>query len=280
MTENSNPLMPYSRQPEIYVPLPSKGYYTDSNHYELSVNDELAIYSMTTADELILKTPDALLNGEAIAKIIKSCAPGVSDVYNTPVNDIETILIAVRLASYGDQMDFMASCPKCKHQNEFGVDLKYVLRHMDYLNHTYEITLSNKMKVKVKPHTYASSVKQVMQTYTESQLFKMITNEDLTEESKLSEYHKSFVKLADLTVHLASDSVIQIVSPDGNIINATSDQVFEWMNNLPRADAEKILEKVNEINEIGPKKNMEIECSKCEHKWETKINFDPSYFFG
>ena len=73
MSDNTSILKKYQRQPKLYIDLPSQGkYYSEGS---LTKHEEIEVYSMTASDEIIIKTPDALLNGEATARIIANCVP-------------------------------------------------------------------------------------------------------------------------------------------------------------------------------------------------------------
>lgn len=276
-----NPLMQFTRKPVIYISLPSNGHFTSPNDFELSVNNELGISSMTTSDELLLKTPDALLNGEAIEKIIQSCAPGVKNVRNLPSPDIDAILVGIRMASYGDNMEFKASCPKCDAPKEFAISLTDALARIEQLEKEYIVELSNKIKVSLKPHTYESRIKQGLMTYNEAQIIKVILNEDLADPETGKQYQESFNRLAKLIVELTSDCIDTLWDPEGNYLDVTSEQILEWLKNIPRGDADLLQQKVNEMNEIGVYRKVNIKCNneECGHEWETEVDFDASHFF-
>lgn len=72
-----NPLKKYFRQPKVYVTLPSKGEYWPDGTIEIPESGEFPIYAMTAKDELAMKTPDALLNGQATVDVIQSCVPNI-----------------------------------------------------------------------------------------------------------------------------------------------------------------------------------------------------------
>ena len=76
-----NPLIGMMRQPKIYIKLPSNGNYWSDGSLQLSPNGEYPVYSMTAKDELILKTPDALLNGQAVVDVIQSCLPNIINAW-------------------------------------------------------------------------------------------------------------------------------------------------------------------------------------------------------
>jgi len=73
-----NPLASFYRQPKIYVRLPSKGEFYTPGSLDVSENGEYPVYAMTAKDELLFKTPDALLNGTSTVELIKSCIPALS----------------------------------------------------------------------------------------------------------------------------------------------------------------------------------------------------------
>ena len=71
--QQANPLSKYFRQPKLYIQIPSRGKYYQQGSIEYPENGELEVYSMTAKDELVFKTPDALLNGQATVDVIQSC---------------------------------------------------------------------------------------------------------------------------------------------------------------------------------------------------------------
>ena len=67
--DQTNPLSKYFRQPKIYLRLPSKGKFYSPGSLVMTESGELPVYAMTAKDELLIKTPDALLNGEATVEV-------------------------------------------------------------------------------------------------------------------------------------------------------------------------------------------------------------------
>ena len=59
--DNNNPLRKYFRQPKIYLRLPSKGKFYPASIIDMPESGELPVFAMTAKDELMIKTPDALL---------------------------------------------------------------------------------------------------------------------------------------------------------------------------------------------------------------------------
>ena len=104
--EQQNPLAKFFRQPAIFIKLPSRGKWWDEGALENTENGELPVYSMTTKDEVLLKTPDALLNGQGVVDVIQSCIPNIKNAWKMPSVDVDTVLIAIRIATFGNKMSF------------------------------------------------------------------------------------------------------------------------------------------------------------------------------
>ena len=80
MTENTNPLNKYFRQPSIYVTLPSGASYPPTV-LQQTQSGEIGIQPMTAKDEIRFKTPDALMNGQGVVDVIESCVPQIKDAW-------------------------------------------------------------------------------------------------------------------------------------------------------------------------------------------------------
>ena len=161
MSKNTqNPLSAYFRAPKLYTKLPSGGQFYDEGIIDAdAVNEELAIYPMTTKDELLLKNPDALLNGEAVSSLIKSCVPQIKKPKKLYSADVDALLIAIRGASSGDDVDVAAKCPKCETTTDLTVSVEQSLLTMEELNEEYSITLSNGLQIKELTFDYSSNFK-------------------------------------------------------------------------------------------------------------------------
>jgi len=57
----TNPLQQYFRQPKIYIKLPSGGVFNKLGSLQGDVTN-MPVYGMTGMDEIIMKTPDALMS--------------------------------------------------------------------------------------------------------------------------------------------------------------------------------------------------------------------------
>jgi hypothetical protein len=131
----NNPLKKYFRQPKVYVKLPSKGIFNQPG----SLNgdpDNVSIYGMTGMDEILIKTPDALYSGETTVKVIESCCPAIKNGWDVSNLDVDLILTAIRIATFGNLMEVEHVCPGCKTTNDYTLELSKLIDH--YTNCKFE----------------------------------------------------------------------------------------------------------------------------------------------
>ena len=122
--------------PGIYVTLPSKGRWYSGN-LELSADGEVEVFPLKAKDELRLKSPDALFNGEALVSVLENVVPGIPHITDMPLADQNVIMCGAYLATYGNDYTLSITCPKCQSVKEYGVDLnKMLTQSKDYANET------------------------------------------------------------------------------------------------------------------------------------------------
>ena len=128
MTENTNPLNKYFRQPSIYVTLPSGASYPPTV-LQQTQSGEIGIQPMTAKDEIRFKTPDALMNGQGVVDVIESCVPQIKDAWQIKSYDLDTLLIAIRIATYGETMDFTFTVPGANEQVTHSQQMSFRNQH-------------------------------------------------------------------------------------------------------------------------------------------------------
>ena len=153
-TAVANPLAKHFRQPSIYIKLPSNGRFWPEGALDLPVTGQIPVYPMTAKDEITLRTPDALMNGAGVVDVIRSCCPSITDPWKMPSIDVDAVLIAIRIASYGADMDIDTDCPYCKEENTHTVNLNESLNGIRCPDYDQKFAFDNlKIKFNYKPST-------------------------------------------------------------------------------------------------------------------------------
>jgi hypothetical protein len=277
---NSNPLIAAYRKPALYVALPSGGRFYEPAP-KLSIDNELAVYAMTARDELITKTPDALFNGEATSALIKSCCPDIPNPDQIPVSDLLVLMLAIRSASYGKDLDVDVQCPECNHINMLTVDSTRILGSAKQVTDNTTVELENEFKVNVTPYTLKDRTLLQIQQIKQQRLLQVLTstNDNLTDEERDKQFGATFVELADLTVELISNCIHSVMIPDGESIK-DRETILEWLKTISRKDYDAIKTKVEELSEPALNNKFKSTCQQCNHTWETPIELDMANFFA
>ena len=272
-----NPLAGWYRQPKIYVRLPSKGRYYAQGSLDVSASEEYAVYAMTAKDELMFKTPDALLSGQSTVEVIKSCMPAILDPWLMPSIDLDFCLIAIRIATYGESMEVGSTCPYCNAKNDYDIDLNAWLQMFN--NFTFQDTIElAPLTVHIRPYTYRESTKVNIKTIEQQKIFDVINNENISDEEKLDRFGKSFVKLTELTVDIIADCITKIETPDG----ATSDQqqIKDFINNTSKDVFDAISGHLQVMKSQIELKANDVKCGECEKEYTLPITMDQANFFA
>jgi hypothetical protein len=276
----TNPLSKHFRQPALYLSLASKGRFYTEGTVELSATGTVPIFPMTVKDELTLKTPDAVLSGQAVVDIIKSCCPAIKDPWEMPMVDLDPVLIAIRLASYGKGMDFTSRCPHCQSMNEYKIDLNMILDGIGKANYDKAYVFDN-LTFKFKPQKYKHLNRVNTINFENEKLVQnVIQNETLSEEEKMTEFKKSFDRIRQLNLDVITDSIDSITTEDGNVIT-NREYICEFLSECSRLVYEDIKKSIQDIVETFKIQPVPLTCEneECGKEFKTVLSFDHSNFF-
>lgn len=272
-----NPLANYYRQPKIYVRLPSKGKFYPQGSLDVSETGEYAVYAMTAKDELMLKTPDALLNGQSTVEVIKSCVPAILNPWHMPSIDLDALLIAIRIATYGERMDVSSNCPSCNHENDFQLDLVGYLSNLNSFEYD-DVVNVDPLTIYIRPYNYRETTKTAIKALEQEKIFEIVNNKEMSDEEKIEQFGISFLKLTDLTVGLVADSIVKISTPEGDVTDKKL--IDEFINNAPKEVFTKVQDRLNDLKEKLEVKAHDVKCQKCEFEFTTQVTLDQSNFFA
>lgn len=273
----NNPLVAAYRKPAVYISLPSEGKYYKTPP-KLSVDNELAIFPMTARDELVTKTPDALFNGEATVSMINSCCPDIDEPNEMPVNDLMAVLIGIRIASFGSDLDIDAQCPSCEFMNQLSVNSNNILASISP-NETPEVTqLENGFRVKCKPYTLRDRTTLQVQQIKQRKLIESLSDANLSDEEREAKFGKTFVELADITVGLIANCIDSVMIPESETIDDIG-QILEWLKSITKKDYDKIKSTVEGLSGSGLESSFNANCQQCGHQWQTDVDLDMANFF-
>lgn len=278
---NDNPLKAFFRQPAIYIRLPSNGKFWPTGAIEIPPTGEIGVMPMTAKDELTMKTPDALMNGQAVVDIIQSCVPCIKDAWSCPSIDLEMILAAIRIASFGEGLDLTSLCP-CEKKNrlEYSIDLRTVIDFLGSVEFDSLLSVKNGLKLNLRPLSYRETSRAQIKTWEQQKIFNIVNNDQISDEDKQKYFNESFSKLTDITIEMLSSMIESIETSEAKV--TSKDFIQEFINNSDREIFAELEGKIGDIKQKVALKPMKVRCTEegCDREFELPISLDQSNFFG
>jgi hypothetical protein len=275
--KKTNPLSNYFRQPKIFLTLPSKGEFYPPGALDRSENEDYPVYAMTAKDELMFKTPDALLSGQSTVEVIKSCIPAIKEPWHMPSIDLDAALIAIRIATYGEKMEVSTNCPSCQEENTYDIDLVNWLERVKMFQYRKEIP-ADPLIIYVRPYSYKEITKTSLKTFEQQRIMAIVNDDSLSDETKLEKFGESFVKLTNLTVDIISECITKIVTPEGE----TTDKAYikEFIDNAPKDLFDMISKHISDLKAELDLGDQNVKCQSCEAEFVMPIVLDQAAFFA
>lgn len=277
MPDTTNPLKQYFRKPAIYVRLPSNGQHYPPGSINMPPNNELPVYPMTAVDEITSRTPDALFNGSAMVEIIKSCVPDILDPWNIPQQDIDTLLIAVRIASYGHTMDIDTTCPSCKEESNFGLDLRTVLDSFEPVDYSTLLNLGD-LQVKFRPLSYVMLNENSKTQFEDQKILQILEDAEMDQADKVKKMTEAFMHITDVTIKSLTQNIEYVSTPESRVSHAQ--HIEEWLRNSPKEIFERVRDHAIALRAKTELKPLKINCPKCQKEFDQPFTMDMSNFFG
>jgi len=278
----NNPLKGHFRAPKLFTRLPSGGTFYDDGVVTFSDTGEVEIYAMTSRDEVLMRNPDALLNGESVSQIITSCAPQVKKPRELLGADVDALMVAIQGATYGDEVRVETPCPECGNTVVGAGSVQASLATMKDVPTDIKVETHNGLTIELRPVTYTTTIAAGVSNFQNARSMQSIADiEDDLE--KLKAFNESYMKMAELNFLVILDSIYSISGTDENgeeFIVTDRENIREYMENVETDVGKKVTEQVNLLQEAGIDKTVKIQCQEesCGHVFETNLEFDPVNF--
>ena len=283
MVENSNPLNKYFRQPAVFVTLPSGGAYPP-HVMTPSQTGEVGVQPMTARDEIIFKTPDALMNGQGMVDVIQSCIPDIKDAWQISNYDLDSILIAIRIATYGETMNISFTVPGTTEKVDHSLNLPALLDDIKKTRVKNEITLKDGLRIAVRPLTYKDMTSTALQTFTQQKLYSTVQNADMAPEEKVKRFNESFKALTDLSHTILLKNISKIITIEGVEVTDPT-QIKEFVEKANATLIKELQDELVNLRTQGAVQPIKLKASEEQIKkgapasYEIPVTFDTANFF-
>lgn len=278
---SENPLQSHFRAPKLYTRLPSAGKFYTEDVVTLTSSGEVEVYAMTSRDEVMMRNPDALLNGESVAKILTSCVPQVKKPRELLGADVDALMVAIQGATYGDEVTVETPCPECGNAVTGAGSVQGSLATMTEVPDDVKVEI-NGLVIELRPVTYETTIAAGVSNFQNARSMQSIALID-DDMEKLKAFNESYMKMAELNFIVILDSIYSISGTDANgeeFIVTDRSNIQEYMENCESKVGKAVTQQVNKLGEAGIDKEVSIQCQneKCGHVFTTTLEFDPVNF--
>lgn len=262
--ERVNPLLARIKIPGETVRLPSGAlFYTHGELASNVKNGEVHVHPLSTYDEIVLKSPDKLVNGTAIEEVFRRCIPEVEKPLELFAKDVDYLVMALRKATFGPKIElkFNHHCKEEAKDQDYTADISTFMaatRGIDptKINDNYHLTLPNDQKVVIVP-TRFKSVVQILQDSAVA-----VDNE------------------VDQLVYYKNRMISTFASVVDSVDGITDrDQIWEWLDQLNIGWIKMIQKAVEKSGDWGPDTTFNATCKDCNQPIQIEIPLNPVTFF-
>ena len=271
----NNPLTQYFRQPAIHIRLPSQGKFYPQGTLSMPPNGELPVLPMTSVDEITYRTPDALFNGSATASVIHSCIPSIRDPWSMPSIDIDSVLVAIRIASYGHGMDISTACPECKEVEDVTVDLRVVNDSLTTGDYEEKLQIGD-LEFYFRPLTF-KSINDNNKIQMEQQQQSIRSLESLNDVDRSEKVEELMKAVNEATLSTVAKSIAAIKSPQALVTEY--EYILDYLKNSDSTSFNQLKGRVIELKQQSEVKPLDITCTSCKHEYKQTFTLDLSSFF-
>lgn len=242
-----------TRIAEVFT-LPSNGMI-----YEEEVTPEVVLSSMTTRHEMLrLSTVED--SQKIMAQIIDDCIEsdlGIS-AYDLCLGDFQYLMFMLRVVTFGSEYELRGRCPFCGFEQTTKINLD------DLEVHEYDDSLADLLEITLPKS--GNNIKLTLQT---PRILDRIS-------TKVKEYKRRH-KDSDENPTILYNIVASIEEIDDERPNSFT--LEEWVKNLPLADTNALMNRIELINnKIGISLDVEGECKVCGTVYQVPFRINQTFF--
>jgi hypothetical protein len=283
--------------PPIEIGLPTRGIFYQPGILKDGVDpSRIAVRTLGVMDELKYRDPFLLVSGKAIAHLIHHlCGDQIEMPEEMCEIDIETILLAARLASYGSLLKVKHICThkteegdaqtSCEHENTVQIDLhEHILRYGPIEHEErFEIVLPRVgQTVYLKPVPYRTTMelmRNVMTTRKRAGEIDLNDIENVLRPDTFAKYEEILNLGSDLRIKSILDCIWAVKTRSGHLIEDPA-QIGPWIFELPNSDHDVINSRIAEVTADFRKISLiRYLCGKCGAENEFNLQMNAEILF-
>ncbi len=260
-TPSKNPLLERIVIPGETFRLPSGGLFYTNGEIDSTVrNGEIQVNALTALDEIVMKSPDKIINGKSVTDVLTKCMPQINNAGQLFAKDVDYLILCLRKVTYGDNVDvnYTHNCEGAKVHTYTTSVSTFInsAKQIDptTINSLYTITMPNGQVVKLHPVRF-DDIMNMMQANS-------MTMSDDSIENIQRELFKTVVSV--------------IASVDDT---TETSMIMEWASKIPTTWFSKISDAIDNSSDWGPTTEFVTKCQDCGQEVTISVPLNPLVFF-
>jgi hypothetical protein len=226
-----------------------------------------------------------MMSGQSTVDVIQSCVPNFKNAWKMVNFDTDAVLLAIRIATYGETMDVNYKVPVTNEDMTHTVNLPALLEDLGKTNIVDEATTKSGFKVKLAPLDYQSLSQIQTAQFEQQKIYATVSNSALSEKDKSTQFVKSFKVLNNINFSMLVDSITEITTPEGTTVVDRA-QIKDFCDNCDAKVINEIQDELAKIRSQAQIKPIKLKSTEEQIKkgaptsYEVPVTFDSSNFFA
>ena len=299
--------------PSVGVALPTGGRWYAADVIAAGADPlDISVGVLGILAEQNYRDPWLLLSGEAIPRMFKSVCPEIARANELCDLDLEAILLASRLVSYGPKLELTHTCANmvekeaeaeaeaetpretinapCDHENTITLDInEHILRYAIITDEqvdeqfVHELGIANQ-KVHLRPMPYHRTIEQMKEGVAQDKQMNSLAEVKIEDLIIDADAISKYTRVIDMASSSAIDNIAACIHAiemsDGTLVGR-DETIREWLLALPTVEAEGITNKINEVTKWSLSfSEITYKCGECDHENMFRLELDANRLFG
>ena len=193
-----------------------------------------------------------------------------------PSMDIDSVLVAIRIATYGHELDVTSECPACTEENSYGVDLRLIMDGIATPNYQDSMKIGD-LEVFFCPMNYKQMNDNSMQQFEDQKAMQILQASDSDDNAKLKQLGEVLKKITTVTTKALAQNIALVKTPQAQVTDPN--HIKEWLANCDRNMFNKIRDYIIDNKRLSELPALDIKCADCGHDYKQPFTLDMSNFF-
>lgn len=306
----TNPLLEdINNYPSITVTLPTRGLFYDEGMFEPDTStDEIEVHPFSMWEEVHFSNPFTIMSGKATRKLVETVAPTILNPDGLCSYDVDMLVLAGRLASYGKELEVELVCgnpdedaietevevngekkkkkSRCQHKSKMKLDVQNVMNTYPIINDedlvNWQVELPSGQTVLLQPALHKDVLETMKVGVNQHKIMEALKRFEDMDEAKRMELNDATIenyKTVKVALLVSGIRAVQLADKSRTIKDRK--MIVEWLSKMNPSWVDMIHDKLEELAApYGTPGEVSYVCDQCgfENK-NINVVQDPSRFF-